>query len=231
MSLTAGDLLTSEIREIADQTRQVAARYEGVFLTLRRNLGAATASAASPADGARAVMAIADATAQAFMDHLPNQPVRDCQAGCDACCHLYVMIPPGVAEAIRNVLVERLDKAALAELRRDLQSAANAADALGDPKALRRRCPLLGVDGLCTVYDVRPPTCRAFTSGSVAACRSLVFDPSGAVSSIAQNPSQFRVYVEATAALENAARARGAPAQQLGLAAALLAVLPETDMD
>ena len=227
----AADVIASEIIDIGEQTRQVAARYEDVFIALRNTFNKEVASATRPADGALAVMAVADVAASAFLEHLPNQPPRDCRAGCEACCHLYVMTPPGVADAIGEFLTERLDRAALAELRIGLQETANAAAGLTDPKSLRRRCPLLGADGLCTIYEVRPPACRAFTSGSVAACRSLAFESKGAVSSIRQNPSQYRVFVEATAALEQSWRIPGMPSGQVGLAEALLAVLPETGGD
>jgi Fe-S-cluster containining protein len=227
MSQTSADRITTEIASVGRQTREAAERYEGVFLALRRALRDEISQAASLADGARIAMAIADAAASAFMAHFPNQPGRDCRAGCDTCCQLYVMIPPGVAEAIGAYLADRLDPAALAALRGELEKAAAAAAALADPSKLRHRCPLLGADGLCTIYEVRPLTCRAFTSKSVAACRSLVFDPDGAVSAIPQNPSQFRVYIEASGALEQAALYRGLPSHQTGLAAGLLAVLPD----
>ncbi len=229
MHQAAADRIASEIASVGEQTRQAAERYEGVFLALRRALKDELSQAASLADAALAAMAIADAAASAFVAHFPNQPARDCRAGCDACCHLYVMIPPGVAEAIGDYLIKRLDPAALTELRGELERAAAAADALADPSRLRHRCPLLGSDGRCTIYEVRPPTCRAFTSKSAAACRSLVFDPNGPVSTIPQNPSQFRVYIEATGALEQAALSRGLPPRQRGLAAALLAALPGQD--
>lgn len=141
------------------------------------------------------------------------------------------MVPPGVAQAISSYLVDNLTSENLEALLKKLKQSADTAAASKDPAKLRHRCPLLGEDGLCTIYEVRPPTCRAFTSGSVAACRSLVFDPNSAVHSIPQNPSQFRVYVEATAALQRAAISRGLPAQQAGLAAALLSVLPKNHLN
>ncbi len=226
---TATDRIISEIESVGEQTRLVAQRYEEVFVALRRALKDELSQADSPADGARAAMAIADGVASAIETHFPNQPVRDCRAGCDACCHLYVMIPPGVAEAIGDYLTQRLDPAALAALRVELEKAAAAAAAIADPTQLRHRCPLLGPDGLCTIYEVRPLTCRAFTSRSAAACRALVFDPNHASSTISQNPSQFRVYVDATSALEQAAISRGLPPDQKGLATALLAVLPQPE--
>jgi Fe-S-cluster containining protein len=222
--------IAAEITAVGELTQQAALRYETVFKHLRNLLRDAASGAAGLADGALSVMAIADAAADAFQTQFPNQPARDCRAGCDACCHLYVMIPPGVAEAIGNYLTPRLRPSALAALRGDLKAAVAAAEALPDPSTLRRRCPLLGADGHCTIYEVRPLTCRAFTSGSALACRSMVFDTESAVGSIPQNPSQFRVYVEATAALEQAAAARGQSSQQVGLAAGLLAVLPSAQI-
>lgn len=221
------DGIRHDIASIGRQARDLAARHEQVFFRLRRALETELAHAVRPAQRARIAMAIADAAASAIAEEFPNQKVRECRAGCNACCHLYVMAPPGVAEAIAEHLLSRLDARALAELRQDLERAAAAADALMDPSLLKRRCPLLGDDGLCTIYDVRPPACRAFTSRSAAACRSLVFDPDSPVTSIPQSASQFRVYQEATAALQRAAQASGQPSAQVGLAAALLAVLPD----
>jgi Fe-S-cluster containining protein len=229
MPQTETGRLTSEIEALGEHTRQVAERYDGVYLALRQTLRDELSLAATPADGALAVMEIADTAASAFMEHFPNQPVYDCGAGCDACCYLYVMVPPGIAEAIGNYLTERLDAAALRDLRMKLESAAVAAEALEDPSRLRHRCPLLGADGLCTIYEVRPLSCRAFTSQSAKACRSLAFDPNSTVSAIPQNPSQFRVYVEATGALEQAALSQRSSMHQTGLAAALLAVLPDSE--
>jgi len=45
------------------------------------------------------------------------------------------------------------------------------------------------------------------------------------VAAIAQNPSPFRAYVEATSALEQAALHRGLPARRLGLAEAVAVAL------
>lgn len=225
MTSSATDRIAAEIAFVGEQTRMVAERYDGVYGQLRSAMAEELAEAESLAKGARAIMEMADAAAAAIMEHYPNQPTRACHAGCDACCHLYVMIPPGIAEAIADHLIETRSPTALADLRVELEKTAAAAEGLADPSTLIRRCPLLGADGLCTIYEVRPLTCRAFTSRSAAACNSMVFDPDGPVTTITQNPAQFRVYVEATAALENAARLRGLSAQQKGLSAALLDVL------
>ncbi|MEO9337144.1 YkgJ family cysteine cluster protein [Mesorhizobium sp. SB112] len=228
MSQAAADRITPEVAFIGAQMRVLAERYEGVFVTLHHTLKDELSRSASLSEGALIAMTIADAAASALVTHLPNQPTRDCRAGCAACCHLYVMVPPGVVEVIGDYLTDRLDSEALATLQDSLERAAAAAQAAPDPSQLRHRCPFLGTDGLCTIYEVRPPTCRAFTSTSAVACHSMAFDPEGGVSAIPQNPSQFRVYVEATTALEHSALARGLPSRQTGLAAAVLAALPSS---
>ncbi|NNC27292.1 YkgJ family cysteine cluster protein, partial [Salinisphaera sp. USBA-960] len=91
-----------------------------------------------------------------------------------------------------------------------------------DPTKLRHRCALLGDDNRCTVYDVRPLSCRAFTSRSVARCNDIVFGDIADGSGVEQNAAHYRIHMEATMALEQAAQRRGLPAQQKGLAQALL---------
>ncbi|GGZ35466.1 hypothetical protein GCM10011273_22470 [Asticcacaulis endophyticus] len=49
-------------------------------------------------EAARDTTAIADA-ALALLYGFPNQSKPDCQSGCSACCHLYVKVPPGIADA------------------------------------------------------------------------------------------------------------------------------------
>ena len=227
--ISAAQSMASEIEALGEQTRLALQRYEAVFPALGEAMSGEIKRHDNLADAALAVIAIADAATAAFRAHFPNPPVLACRAGCDACCHLHVMVPPGVAEAMARHLVAHLEPLALEALKIDLRKAVDAAQGLPDPSKLHYRCPLLGIDGLCTVYEVRPPTCRAFTSKSAAACRSLVFDPRGSVSSIPQNPSSFAVYVEATKALEAAARGRRLPSRQRSLPAALLEAFSELD--
>lgn len=224
MTATVADQITAEIGWVGDQTRALAQRYEGVFGALREALRSELAACDSLADGALAAMGLADAAADAFQTSLPNQPARDCRAGCDACCHLPVMVPPGVAEAIAGYLVRVLAPDALESLKVELERAAGDGEGAA-PVPPRRRCVFLTDEGRCSIYAVRPPTCRAFTSASAAACRTMVHEPAGGVAAIPQNPSHYRLYVEVTAALEQAARARGLSDRQTDLAAGVLAAL------
>lgn len=219
------DPLTPVLDDIADLgalTRSLSGRYEAIFRGFRAALARRLDQAETMADAALQAMAMAEATVAAFRAAFPNQPALAYTGGCAACCHLFVAVPPGVAEAMAAHIAATHPPAAQDRLIADLRAAAAAAASMADPARLRRRCPLLGADDRCTVYDVRPPACRAFTSTSAARCRQLLDDPSR---DVPQNAGQYRLFIEATAALQETARRRGLAGGQRGLAAALLDAL------
>jgi Fe-S-cluster containining protein len=219
------DPLTPVLDDIADLgalTRSLSGRYEAIFRSFRMALARELDQAETMAEAALRAMAMAEAAAATFRAAFPNQPALACTGGCAACCHLFVAVPPGVAEAMAAHILATRPQEARAQLVAELDDAARAAAAMADPARLRRRCPLLGADDRCTVYDVRPPACRAFTSTSAARCRQLLDDPSR---DVPQNAGQYRLFIEATAALQETARRRGLADGQRGLAAALLDAL------
>lgn len=219
------DPLTPVLDDIADLgalTRSLSGRYEAIFRSFRMALARELDQAETMAEAALRAMAMAEAAAATFRAAFPSQPALACTGGCAACCHLFVAVPPGVAEAMAAHILATRPPEARAQLVAELDDAARAAAAMADPARLRRRCPLLGADDRCTVYDVRPPACRAFTSTSAARCRQLLDDPSR---DVPQNAGQYRLFIEATAALQETARRRGLADGQRGLAAALLDAL------
>jgi Fe-S-cluster containining protein len=214
-----------EIESVGTLMRSLAGRYEGIFTGLAVTLRETLAQSASMADAARDAIAIAEAAAASFHDNIPNQPATACASGCAPCCHLYVEVPPGSAILIADHIAATFTPSASAALRDRLEHAASAFGAAPDPTRLRLRCVLLGNDDRCTVYDVRPLSCRAFTSRSLPRCQQVVFgDAEGGVE---QNAGHFRIHTEATFALEQAAKDRGLPAEQQGLVVALLEAMGE----
>jgi Fe-S-cluster containining protein len=216
------DFMSENISEVGTLMRSLSGRYEGIFSNFRAACDVTLAQADSLADAARDVAEIATAAAASVRANIPNQPALACSGGCAACCHLYVQVPPGVAALMAAHIATHFSPAERNALHDRLAAAAAAVNAAADPAKLRLRCPLLGPDDRCTVYEVRPLTCRAFTSKSVARCQQVVFGdvPEGA--GVEQNAAHFRIHMEATFALESAARARGLPDGQKGLAQALL---------
>jgi uncharacterized protein len=216
------DFVSGDIADVGTLMRSLSGRYEAIFSNFRAACDVTLAQAGSLADAARDVAAIATAAALSVRANIPNQPMLACRGGCAACCHLYVQVPPGVAALMAAHIATHFSQPERDALHARLTAAAAAVEAAADPAKLRLRCPLLGADDRCTVYEVRPLTCRAFTSKSVARCQEVVFGdvPDGA--GVEQNAAHYRIHMEATFALEHAARARGLPDQQKGLAQALL---------
>jgi uncharacterized protein len=129
-------------------------------------------------DLARRLQRELDRMVQEKFDSLPGDGEVVCRAGCDHCCRtLPVMVSP--VEVF--ILVHRV---------RDTQNAAPSfGERLTGPRASDTGgsaalaggptvpapgslppCPLLGPDGLCSVYSSRPLACRGCVSADVEAC-------------------------------------------------------------
>ncbi|MDB5653247.1 MAG: hypothetical protein JWQ94_860 [Tardiphaga sp.] len=215
------DYMAAEIAEVGTLMRTLSGRYEGIFANLRASLAVALAESPTMAAAARDAAAIAEAAAANFRDHIPNQPATACASGCAPCCHLYVQVPPGTAASMAEHIARAFTPAQREALRDRLRVAAAVIRDAADPLRLRLRCPLLGNDDRCTVYEVRPLSCRAFTSKSLPRCQQVVFgDAQGA--GVEQNAAHYRVHMEATFALEQAAKDRGVASEQRGMVVALL---------
>ncbi|WFR95704.1 YkgJ family cysteine cluster protein [Rhizobium tumorigenes] len=221
----ANSRLVSEITSVGELTRMVAQRYDGMFSDFYSLLLETLKHSADMAEAARVAMELADAAVDAVRSNFAGQPKYACGKGCSACCHLFVAVPPGVAEVIAWHVNRNFTDAERENLVERLKMAETAAIASGGPQALRTPCALLNEEGACTIYDVRPLSCRSFTSTSLPRCEQVVFGVNPQGGGVDQNPARYRLYESATRALEVTARERGLPSQQRGLSAALLAEL------
>lgn len=216
--------LPDEIQAIGLEMRDLAGRYDALFSVAGQRFQAVADAAPDMTQAASAVLqALADASL-AIATWLPNQPKPACAAGCSACCHLFVSVPPGLAPLMARHVDETFTQEDRAGLVRRLEDAVAAQRVAPDLLSLRHPCPMLGPGGGCSVYEARPIACRAFTSVSADRCRDVVFS-TPARGGVDQNPAQYRLHGEATAALERAAQGRGLPSAQRGLCEALLDAL------
>lgn len=217
--------VVEDIATVGELTRMVTQRYDTMFSDFYAVLLEALESAPDMADAARMAMALSETAVDTVRSQFAGQPRFACGKGCSPCCHLFVAVPPGVAEAIAAHIDAHFEPAARAQLLLRLEAAAGMAAAAAAPQALRLPCALLDDGGSCTIYEVRPLSCRSFTSTSLPRCQQVVFGDNPDGGGVDQNPARYRLYEFATRALEETARRRGLPAQQRGLASALLAQL------
>lgn len=110
------------------------------------------------------------ATTQTF----PIPEDVQCRLGCAFCCHTRVSTSIPEVLVIAQQLQRNLDAPTLAQIKQQLRGLAEQ----GDPTCLewwlenRIPCPFLGNGGEqdCTIYEIRPFTCRSHHSTSAAAC-------------------------------------------------------------
>lgn len=100
-----------------------------------------------------------------------------CRQGCSHCCHQRVGVTVPEALAIFATLVETRPRAELRELQERVERAYLSTRGLSrdERNSPAHACPLLEND-LCSIYEVRPLSCRGVHSLDEQACKSKLHD-------------------------------------------------------
>ncbi len=126
-----------------------------------------------------AVIAVAEHAAgladQASRETLPRQPPLACQEGCAWCCHKVVGVSAPEVFRIAAFLEQTQSPEHLRATRERVNRVEEQREALASDRwaAVRLPCPLLANDR-CSVYPVRPLTCRGYASTDAGACERHV---------------------------------------------------------
>jgi len=108
----------------------------------------------------------------------PDYGTLACRPGCTWCCHFTVDVRP--AEVFR--ILEFIEQTFMAEertrVRAEVHANRVALEGLGEEERATRnlQCPLLA-EGRCSVYPVRPQTCRNYHATDEAGCRQSYEEP------------------------------------------------------
>jgi hypothetical protein len=144
------------LRPYADTARALGAR-------LTREALAPGRSSSRLDDLARRLQRELDRMVREEFDSLPGKGEVACSAGCDHCCRtLPVMVSPVEVFAIVHRVHDTHGS--------DAAPAPTSAPAPHPLSLSLPPCPLLGADGLCSVYSSRPLACRGCVSADVEAC-------------------------------------------------------------
>ncbi|NIY76028.1 YkgJ family cysteine cluster protein [Thalassospira sp. HF15] len=217
------DRVSRNIAQTGALTKEASRRYEQMFADFRVELDRTLDASETLADAAQATMAMLEQASNLLRDSFPNPQPRACRDQCSACCHLFVSVPPGVTELIASHIKATFTAAQTNALLDRLRVAANEIEQFTKTNEVRARCPLLDEQDRCSIYDMRPLTCRAFTSADAGLCHAMVFgDSAQQTARIDQDPGHYRLHIEATEALQNLATRRGLEGRQKGFVHALL---------
>ena len=141
-------------------------------------------------------------------------PTPDCQLGCSYCCYIRVeATDPEIFRIVRRI--RQRPEAEVADLSERLRRHATGRSVAGGDA---RQCCAFLVGAQCTIYEVRPATCRKAHSLSVRQCETLS----------AEIPQNLKLLVAADAMMAGTAeayRGRKLHAEAHELNAAVLAAL------
>ncbi len=121
----------------------------------------------------------ADREVAAWRDRPGLPVVLACRAGCSYCCHYPVTATVPEVIRITATLQAEATEGELAVLREKIEAHEQARTGLVGPERSRIPvpCPLLE-QGRCSAYEIRPLTCRGWTSLDVSRCEAFYQDPS-----------------------------------------------------
>jgi hypothetical protein len=121
---------------------------------------------------AESVHARTDEVIRSAMEITPPAGRPVCRRGCSACCHLHTSASiPEVIQIGEHIKREWPAEAVAAlRVRIDEHIRATRGMTMGERLRTRLRCPLLNDDGECSVYPIRPNSCRGWNSLDVRVC-------------------------------------------------------------
>jgi hypothetical protein len=153
-----------------------------------------------------------------------------CREGCAFCCHLRVITTiPEVLRIASDVRGLAPDERAALDGRIEAHRAATAGLDAAARRLTRPACPLL-VDGRCSVYAIRPMSCRGWNSLDVQACEADFLDPSRLARTTIYAP-QFQINAHVQEGMAAGREAAGLPHDRVELVAALRIALGTPDAE
>ena len=157
----------------------------------------------------------------------------DCKTGCTACCHLPVKTPPELIFFIAHCLTQSLNDEHLTELKALLQTYTDQWHSTPEDMRLltRLKCPFLDPDNACLIYEIRPFSCRAFTSTDVRVCNHVFEHPEDQTTEVEQNSFIYAVFQLATTILSSVAKSRDRDPEQVYFIPSLLIALENSDLE
>jgi Fe-S-cluster containining protein len=160
----------------------------------------------------------------------PDASTLDCRAGCAWCCHFSVDVRAVEVFAILDFVERTFTAEEKARVRAEVQTNSAALAGLDEMERMTRnvRCPFLQA-GRCTIYPVRPQTCRNYHATDVAGCRQSFDDPEDLDIDPDFAPGVYQAGGAHVEAFSNAMRDAGYDVSAYELNAAFEAALSDPD--
>jgi Fe-S-cluster containining protein len=126
---------------------------------------------------ARSVMTATSRIADGLLARAPRGAVA-CKSGCDHCCYQAVGVTPPEALAIFEHVKRTRNAEELGELLRRLAESHERTRGLSSRERFSPEFPCVFLEsGRCSIYEVRPLSCRGMNSLDAGECESRLRDP------------------------------------------------------
>jgi Fe-S-cluster containining protein len=126
---------------------------------------------------AQSVMAATTRIAEGLLARAPRGAVA-CKAGCDHCCYQAVGVTPPEALAIFDHVKRTRSPEALEKLARRVSEFRARTSGLSSAERFSPEFPCVFLEsGRCSIYEVRPLSCRGMNSLDAGECESRLRDP------------------------------------------------------
>jgi Fe-S-cluster containining protein len=108
----------------------------------------------------------------------PDVGTLACGAGCTWCCYFSVDVRAVEAFSILDFVERTFTSEAKARVYAEIRANSTALKSLGEDERMKRtvKCPFLH-EGRCTIYAVRPQSCRNYHATNVAGCQQSYEEP------------------------------------------------------
>jgi len=208
---------TSDVAVVATQLRAANTEYEALFSNLGTQIYSTIRRTASAADKYSITLQYITDAITAFGQSFPDNQKLACNKGCHYCCYFPIDTSQQVIDNLVTHLKNNYCEDEIETLKEALRENITARKA----PLYRAPCPFLDSANACSIYHLRPLSCRWFSSPDATLCEQSISDGRA----IQQHPIHTRIYQAAsTALLADQKNATGSD-QQLAFIPTLLAQL------
>lgn len=108
----------------------------------------------------------------------PDATTLACKEGCSWCCHFSVDVRPVEVAQILDYVERNFSDEQRDRLRSEIRANSESLAGLDEFERMQRnvKCPFL-IDNRCSIYAVRPQTCRNYHATNEAGCRQSFEEP------------------------------------------------------
>jgi Fe-S-cluster containining protein len=109
----------------------------------------------------------------------PDVGTLACRAGCTWCCYFSVDVRAVEVFSILDFVEQTFTADEKTRVYSEVRTNSAALRNLGEDERMTRnvRCPFLGGNNRCTIYSVRPQSCRNYHATNAAGCQQSYEDP------------------------------------------------------